>query len=88
MLFQIADADQMVCVFASFIAMDKESPAFFEVSGQHAVNMAFRASKDEGGPVLITIRVLCQRFNHFVFFLFIHCKHYLSDDDFLQSEYR
>ena len=72
--------------FTSPIAMDKESLSFFAVSSQHTVDMALGAAKGEGSPVLIPIRVICQRFDHFVFFLFIHCKYYLSDNDFLQSK--
>ena len=31
----------------------------------------------------IAIRVICQRFDYFVFYLFIHCEYYLSDNDLL-----
>ena len=73
--------------FAASIAMNEECPAISLIAGQHAVDVPPGASESHGSATLISIRMLCQLFNYFVLFLFVHCKIYLSDNVYLLTVY-
>src|SRR5699024_7406374 len=64
----------------SSIAMDKEGLALFVVTGKHPVDMAFRTAKSKSSSLFVSVRMVSESFYHFVFFQFIHCQIYLSNN--------
>ena len=57
---------------AAPVAMDKEGLALSAVSGKHTVNMAFGTAQSQGSAVLVSIGMVRQCFNYFIFLLFVH----------------
>lgn len=63
--------------------MNKERLALFSITCKHPVDMAFRASQSKSCSILVTVGMIRQSLDYFIFFLFVHREIHLSDNVFL-----